>query len=376
MRACIVADVHVGNHKRFGGGVTGGINVRCRMVLDTLEAAVQGALAQKADAFIVAGDLLDYARPEAQILTEVQRILLPLGKAGCYSYLLRGNHEMVSGAPGDHALGPLASAWVRVVEEPETHAVRGGELLLVPFRSGAAKDWLPGALRALVGDPTTSPPATPRLLAVHMGIRDEKTPPWLANAPDAIDASTLLGLMADHWIAHCVAGNWHDRKRWIAGVASGSEIQQCGALAPTGWDNPGAKGYGTLVTWDSGSKLTWAELPGPRFLKTRTRDELEAALKFAASKPENRVFISDTAAPEDIAERVAFLQQACETYDLAGVEVLPDETTALVQARTAASAARSAESMEEALKAFVTSMPLPDHVHRDAVFNRSREYLL
>ena len=41
-------------------------------------------------------------------------------------------------------------------------------------------------------------------------------------------------------------------------------ILQGGALNPTGFDNPGLHGYGTAALWD-GERLSWQELPGPRF---------------------------------------------------------------------------------------------------------------
>ena len=42
---------------------------------------------------------------------------------------------------------------------------------------------------------------------------------------------------------------------------------QVGALAPTGFDDPGPVGYGGLVTWDPDTQaLETYQLPGPRFL--------------------------------------------------------------------------------------------------------------
>ena len=44
-------------------------------------------------------------------------------------------------------------------------------------------------------------------------------------------------------------------------------------------------------------------------------------------------------------------------------------------ARTAATAARSAETLEEALAQFVAGMPLPEGVSRERVVERARKYL-
>lgn len=49
-------------------------------------------------------------------------------------------------------------------------------------------------------------------------------------------------------------------------------VMQGGALNCTGWDNPGLHGYGTAALWD-GERLSWRELPGPRFCVTRSDAE-------------------------------------------------------------------------------------------------------
>ncbi len=51
------ADIHAGNHKRFGGPVSVSLNKRCTMVLDVLDAAVDRAIALKCSSFTVLGDL-------------------------------------------------------------------------------------------------------------------------------------------------------------------------------------------------------------------------------------------------------------------------------------------------------------------------------
>ena len=119
MRVAFVADVHVGNPQRFGGDIKAGINKRCQMVLDSLAKAVVIAAANKSEYFVICGDLIDYVKIEPQIIAAIQLILRDAKRLGMQAVLLKGNHENVSQALGDHALGPLKPL-ARIVEVPTT----------------------------------------------------------------------------------------------------------------------------------------------------------------------------------------------------------------------------------------------------------------
>jgi hypothetical protein len=59
-------------------------------------------------------------------------------------------------------------------------------------------------------------------------------------------------------------------------------IMQIGSLCPTGWDNAGLDGYGTVALWDTDTQaLTWRVLPGPRFCVARSADEEESIIGVA-----------------------------------------------------------------------------------------------
>jgi hypothetical protein len=54
-------------------------------------------------------------------------------------------------------------------------------------------------------------------------------------------------------------------------------ILQGGALASTGFDNSGLHCYGTVALWDTTEhRLSWQELPGPRFCVARSEEEERA----------------------------------------------------------------------------------------------------
>jgi hypothetical protein len=370
----LAADCHVGNFKRFGGPVTGSVNTRCQETLDAFEAAVQIAIARKAETFIVAGDLFDYSRPEAPILRAVQRSLKSLNQAGVVAYLMVGNHDQISTAPGDHALAPLAP-YAKIVEQPRIVRTSELELWLVPFQQGHAFEWLPGVLSALLKESSRGAGSSPpthlrRALGLHLGIRDAKTPPWLAKAPDAVDIDLLFALCKEHAIANVFAGNWHDRRSW---TAPGVNVFQLGALCPTGWDNPGLDGFGTVGILDKGG-AEYEEIPGPRFLKVPYGRDVTADIKRGRSKG-HRLYVSMTADPDALAAETAKLTAMIDMGNVAGGEVLPDTSLAKIEATTAAFAATSAQTLSSAIEGFVGAMPLDESIDRASVLQRVVEYL-
>jgi len=368
-KLAFVADVHLGNHKRMGGKVRASLNERCRETLAVLAAAVDVAVERECDGLAVLGDLFDTTAPLPQLITETVRALQPFPMR---LDLLGGNHEQVSLEPDDNALSPLGllshdNVWVTDVDP---RVVLFGiqkrsmtKLLLVPHRPGPAAEWLPKVLHEYAGNEDWMK-CKHRLLGVHLGIQDDDTAHFLKGAHDSIEASVLADLCKKYSISAAFAGNWHDHRKWHqewldqhADSASGErrarkgkgthtlDIVQCGALVPTGWDNPGVKGYGTVVIWDEGN-IEIVELPGPRFVKPASNQE----------------------ALDAIAEAEA---AGCRIY----VDDIPDRAVSKAAAREAALAARSADTLDEALSAFVEKMELPDGVERGTVLAKSREYL-
>lgn len=341
MKLAFIADAHVANHHRFGGAMRGGLNDRARLCFDTLARAVDCCEERGVDALFVCGDLFDSVRPEPQVIAAVANIMAHRSHD---TYLLRGNHEMQSDEPGDHSLGPLGSLGMTIIEEPKTIRLSTRvEVFAVPFFPGSHAEKLPGILKSLAvqgGQRGSSTPASSlRLLALHSGISDDQTEPWLARSPDSLAARALFALMKEHGIEGAFAGHWHKGGAWFDVTRS---IAQIGALCPRGWNDPGADGYGAVVVYDteagSTTRITRREIPGPRFF--------------------------DAPAPPVEQGYTPFVR-----------EPAPSRVEAEVAARSAAMVARSADTLAEALAAFVNEMPLPEGVSREAVLERAKRYL-
>ena len=216
---------------------------------------------------MILGDIFDTVRPSPQIIAATGKAL----EGEVPVIILEGNHDQVSTQKGDHSLGPLGmSDNVIVVDEPTvwTSLGDGHQLTLVPHQPGPAKEWLPGVLADL------NPPEG-SMLCMHLGLMDDDVPPYMADVHDAIHYKTVAELCQKYGMRSAVSGNWHRRHFFKHDAV---DVIQCGALVPTGFDNPGIDHYGTVLEWAGGNHCAHIELPGPRFLKFDTIEAAEKAI--------------------------------------------------------------------------------------------------
>lgn len=378
-RVCLVADPHVGNHRRLATPGPCGVNTRARFALDALSVAASRAKQWNCP-LVVLGDLFDRANTDPRLVASTMEALAHAPEV----FVLLGNHDAVSSSPGDNALAPLRfMPGVGVVDEPRVvklprpHEVHA-ELWLVPWRPGPAKAWLPAAVEELAAEARRGrtragePPVV--LLGLHLGIEDEKTPVFLRGAEDSIHAFVVDELMARHGIRATFAGNWHDRRRWefVTPEGAAREVLQVGTLCPTGWSNPGLNGYGGLAWWD-GERVGCDTIGGPRFLDVRSAEEFKEAVALGAKGLP--VFLRWWVEADDVASAREAIDEAVEEGRLAGGEAVVDPAEVVASARTAATAARTAPTLGEALSRYVESMELPEGVEPGRVLTLSRRYL-
>jgi hypothetical protein len=265
---------------------------------------------------------------------------------------------------------------VSVFDKPTR--VQGVEapILLVPFQSGPAAEWLPAALDAAVNGLDTDEDRA--VVVLHLGIEDEKTAAFLRGAPDSIPATVLADLMRARKIRAAFCGNWHDPRHWeiTGGGQSKIDIFQVGALCPTGFDNPG-QDYGRMVIWDTEAEVH-EELcvPGPRFLKLPSGAMDGSVVESARSLVRDgcSVYVSITTDLDGFPAAEATLSDLL-AGGVADGEIAFDQADAEVAARDAAQAARGAGTLAESLAGFVQEMQLPEGVSREEVLELSKKYL-
>lgn len=381
-RISVVADVHVGNPRRLGGLTTAGLNDRCRLIIDTLKAACLEAHEQGCDALYVLGDLFDTMSPGPRVVAAVQRVLLQSLRIGVPTAVIPGNHDAASSAPGDHALGPLAPV-ATVVERPSVLITGGVCVTMIPHQPGPAASWLPGAVAQAQSEAPEGCGATPssaslcrfRCLAVHQGIECDSTPKHLRGGHDALSVELLDDLCVQYGFNAVLAGHWHDPSD-VRLPNSDALAVQIGALVPTGWSDAGLLGRGRMVIIDDEEPhITAVEIPGPRFLRAKGPEGLPEALDEADRARHCAVFVEWHAPPDALDVARAEMAAAEQNSRIYKGTVVADVSEANASAQRAATAARDADNLNEALAAYVREMDLPEGVKRARVLTLARRYV-
>lgn len=370
-RAAICADVHVGNHQVLGGTYKVGLNERCRLVVNTLRRAVDAANEEGCTEFVVAGDLFDGVRPSPQMMAEVMSVLR---KVEGMIHLLLGNHDMVSTAVGDHALGPLNElARVSVWEKAGRYSMDGDHsLLLIPFQPGKASDWLPQAFTEAYKDgAVTSSTAA----VLHLGLRDEETRnagPWMVEAEDAVDVEQLADLCGGRAVQQIYAGNWHGAAEYEMYVSLVRVVmRQVGALCPTGWDNSGREGYGAVEFWPPiEGRPDRVEILGPRFVYK---------IPSKPDDPPHPVYVRLQVKPKEMAEARADGERALQEGRIDGYIVEPLGEDARALAHEKVNIATSDTQLDAAVKRQIAAFHAAGKLEglvRERVFADVRRYLV
>lgn len=293
----VVFDCHIWNHKRNGGALSSGINRRGDLCLRVLGDAINVANTYNAT-LISAGDLVDSAGPIQPQLASAIQLVLNRCRAGCE--LLLGNHDMT--AEGDHSLGLYEKLKIQIVDYSQVSIDFSIRTLL-----GSSQQYVLVPFHEPIDNPELYTSAAPLLIA-HFGVYDEAFPPWLRHSSGAVDVEQLFRFMEERQLQCVLLGDWHTRNIWqkhngvvihhssdprcINSIRTSPQdlvIIQGGALIPTGHDNPGLHGYGTVALWD-GNTVYWHELPGPRFCTVKTQEEQEAVLS-EADTAGHRIFM-------------------------------------------------------------------------------------
>lgn len=365
----LIADPHVDVYRAHGGAMTAGLNFRAREVLEVLDRALTAAADAGCQDVVVLGDLFNGILPSPQLIRATQDVLWKAAQRVSV-HLLKGNHESVSATEGDHALGPLevdlSGTFVRVYDGPTVVEIGGARVWMVPHAPGKGPKVLDSALAALGAQEASRGLASPprRLLALHFGIADDETPPYMRDASDSVTVEDLSRVSSEHAISAVFAGNWHRQRSWSVGSLG---IVQIGCLCPRGWNDAGLEGYGGLAVYDvAGDSIELVEIPGPRFVSVRSANAQYETIK-EAIRVGHHVYVhryytegEDVVTPTE--DRVTFV-------------ALPDLEEVEAATRSAARAAKSKDTLEEAIAAYVAAMPLPEGVDRSEVLARSRQFL-
>jgi hypothetical protein len=168
MKILLIGDTQIANHKAMGGPMEGGLNLRCREILEALDYQIGYARQHFGiEAIIQVGDFFDLARPSAALYTAVIKLIK---RHPVEWHILAGNHDIASyDAPT--AISPLKYlANVHVYEKPT--AVVIGDVLwsMVPYTGPSCEDAIRAA-REELGQ------RSPRFCVCHYGLVNNATVP-------------------------------------------------------------------------------------------------------------------------------------------------------------------------------------------------------
>ena len=263
----IVADVHLANHRGWGGPVgPNGLNRAAKLGIASLASAAAIAKDNGASVLIVAGDLFQTPRPEPAVIAAVQQVFSDARANGLQVVVLPGNHDMpdATAEHGNTALAPLWS-FATLVDVPTGKNFNGIDVDMVPFDGTAPmRDVLK---HCGLFSPVGAPKGNPRILVTHVGVYDDsdtKSAPWFKTAKDGIHVSELFDIMERAGIQQAFVGNFHEHRTWSAGRLT---IVQIGTLAPHSFSDAGLVRRGLVALTDGATVIT-RETPGVRFLQT------------------------------------------------------------------------------------------------------------
>ena len=378
-RIAFVADPHIGNHKRVGGQMLAGLNDRCRFTLDSLFQACKTAHFNGCSTLYIIGDLYDNVSIGARIIAATQDLLAAAKANGLDVVISTGNHDSITGEPGDHVIGPLRFV-ARIVDKPIIDRHENCDVVVVPYKPGPAAVWLRQALSEVQREDSefddrslnsaSNVPSRPRILAVHLGIAHEGTPAFMQDEC-SMRLETLQNLLREFSYSALVAGHWHD---YYQSQKTNPMIIQLGALAPTGWDNPGVRNRGVMAILD-GTTFRHVTIPGPRFVKAVGQAGFDGVKQAVKESPDCKLFVEWVVAPDEAEDARADLAIYKDRDMIHYGLVVADTTQATEEARKAATAARSAATLAESLEAYVTKLALPVNVTRERVLELARRFM-
>lgn len=355
MSFTVVADIHLDNHRQFGGVARSGLNQRARLIIDVLEHLFQQTDKQVA----VLGDVFD-TRPSPQLLAAFG---LTVRRRMCDSVtLIVGNHDHYSDHDGDHALGVFNSMHRVVVFGSESHWAQG--VMWHGYRASPARSWL---MKEIQQHPD-------RVHFAHVGIADDSTPPWLRNGKDVVWAEEVDDALERGML---VAGNWHEHKLF------GHNIIQVGALVPTGFDNPsefadllqGKDHYGTVLDLER-TAFQRSVLCGPRFMMMHPDEHNESELIEGCAKLFElgyQPFIRFKVASKEVNNARDLVTTLIEKQCIMGGDVVVTQ-----EARIKESVKRTAvtkEGVDHAVASYVANVTLPTGVQADEVIRAVKGFI-
>lgn len=209
MSTLVLGDTHVFNHKFCGGPLVGGLNRRCRDILQSIYQIVDYCKVRHGVTHVVQlGDFFDGPKPSPQVLNAA---LDMIAATQVEWHIIAGNHDVASfDAPS--ALAPMNHVGnICTYDKPTLTSIRGQDWLMVPYTGPNAQEAIQRALQQA--------PSTFRA-AIHYGL--------VASDPrqDCVTLGSFGAMLNRAQSVLAYFGHEHDSV-----VGNGSAVS-CGSLLP------------------------------------------------------------------------------------------------------------------------------------------------
>lgn len=360
MRLVHLADLHIGC-VRLDAQSPDGRNQREVDVSETLEQLVDQVIAVQPHFVLVAGDVFDKSRPRNHALTTAFRALRRLREHLPWTpvIVVAGNHDRPTGVGGvDHSLLPhFADIEGVAVVEGEAERLSFGQLsvLCVPEHVAHTAE--------LVPDPTKRF----NVLLLHGEIAG--VIPGARGGEHAIEAERLEGAWDYIALGHYHVTSQVGPRAWYAGAMDYTSSNVWGELADEAKRGLTGKGFlevdletGLVTRHAIAGTRPWIDLPriDGTDLSAREIDERVIANVEAASINGAVVRQVITNVPRDRQAEMSTLRRKDWIQRALSIDIDPRTPEAVKRAEGEAVAAPARQSLDEALKARISDVVIPD----------------
>lgn len=354
MTYAIVSDIHAHAHSLFSKANPTGVNSRLQDILDEWERAAIALKSAGGRTMICAGDIFHVRGSlDPEVLNPVKDTVQGILGMDIDIIAIPGNHDLKSN--DTNRLSSAVEALVQnrtersgtfsVFNEPGVYNAAEQMFCMVPWRS-TTKALLEDIQNQVeeIGD------VSDYALVIHAGIDGVVT-----GMPDHGLTAKILG---DFGFKHVFAGHYHNHKVLEHGVVS------IGATTHHSWRDVDSKAGFLLV---EGDKIQFHATHAPRFIDISGWDEDDIKME----APGN--FIRFRGPPMD-AKDLEELRKWLSTLGAKGVQV--DVAKVSASARSAASPASGARSLDDSVLAFVdASASVPATIDKAKLKQRAADVL-
>lgn len=353
MTYAVLSDIHCHNWSMFSRINPDGVNNRLRIILDEMKRSAAELIKAGGKVMVIAGDVFHVRGSiDPEVLNPTQATIKEILDMGITIYAIPGNHDLKSKDTSElsSAIQTLAQTQSDkgrfiVINEPQlVHTEDDYYLGFVPWRSSREE-----LLRDLQSIASATGLIDQTDVFIHAGID--------GVIPGMPDHGLTDVTLSKFGFRRVMAGDYHNHKVMQGGVYS------IGATTHQTWGDIGSKAGFLLVDEKT---VRFMDTHAPKFIDVSGRDEDEIKLICDGNYVR---FRGSQMTSEDMAE----LKRFFETHGALGTSI--QAPPAQTSQRQGATPAKSGQTLDQSVTAYVDKVDLEPDVDRDAVKQAANDVL-